>query len=211
MRARKLLGLLALAPWAVPASAAITIDEAQVSDGGGLVIAGQVTPAVRSVILTIGPLTSIVLTPDASGRFVWIDPQVPPECAVSLTAGGERVVTGIAGCGSNASFTVEAARTPTTSSYSYGSSDYRTDQPAAGGGASGTTTYWSNRHDERVETRTVRHVFRPTFISPNDPRYADAEPPHGGEPVVQGTHSVETLPPPRGFYAGIRSKEGGGN
>jgi hypothetical protein len=219
MVGRRLPWLLALAPWSLPASAAITIEQAQISDGGGLVIAGQVTPTVRTVTLTIGPVTSIILTPDGAGRFMWIDQQVPPECAVSVTAGGERVVTGIAGCGANAALTVEAART-TTSAYSYGSSDVRTNQPAAGGGATtqiSTYSYGStDAHTDQPaagggEIRTTRRILRPTFVSPNDPRYAQTEPDHWGEAPVQGTSSTEMLPPSRGFYAGIRSMEAGGN
>jgi len=219
MVARKLVWLLALAPWALPASAAIMIEQAQISDGGGLVVAGQVTPPVRTVTLTIGPVSSIILTPDGAGRFVWIDQQIPPECAVSVTAGGERVVAGIAGCGANAPLTVEAART-TMTSYSYGSSDSRIDQPAAGGGAATqTSTYSYGSTDSRTEApaagggevHTTRRILRPTFVSPNDPRYAQTEPNHWGEAPVQGTSSMEMLPPSHGFYAGIRSKEAGGN
>ncbi|HUA55298.1 MAG TPA: hypothetical protein VMB81_24160 [Candidatus Sulfotelmatobacter sp.] len=199
MVVRKLLWLLALAPWSLSASAAVTIDEAQVANAGGLVVAGQVSPPVRSVTLTIGPVTSVLLTPDWAGRFVWIDQQVPPECVVAVTAGGERVVAGIAGCGRGGPFAVQSAQTTTSTTYAYGSSDARVDQPAAGGGATTQTT------------TTTGRVLRPTFISPNDPRYAEDEPPHWGEPAAQGTHSAEMLPPSHGFYAKIRNKDAGGD
>jgi hypothetical protein len=54
-----------------------------------------------------------------------------------------------------------------------------------------------------------RTTVRPTFLPPNDPRYAQTEPPHWGQGEVQGTRSGEMMDPWRGFYANVRSKDGG--
>lgn len=206
MIARYVLGLAVLAGAAMPAAAGIRVDQAEVQ-AHALVVAGQVSPP-GMVTVGIG-LQSVIVASDVDGRFVWIGDQVPSSCAVSVFRGVERVRAGVAACGGNPPPVVAATTTYGTTygapyAATYGAAGgWRSDQPAPGIGESSwqaTTT---------TQTTTVRR--RPTFISPNDPRYPQAEPPHAGRAEVEGTRSGEVMDgyPQRGFYASMRSKEGG--
>jgi hypothetical protein len=190
MNARNLLWLAALLPWwTPPASATVVIDQAEVA-GGALIVTGQVSPPVRTVTLGVGPLASIILQPDVTGRFAWIGKEIPPGCTVSVFAGTERADAGIGRCGSGAPpYPVPA-----------GVSTY-----GAGGYWSGAVPGPGIGVDERPTTRTT---VRAPVISPNDPRYAQTEPPHWGQPEEQGWRSGELLYP-HGFYGPVRSKESG--
>jgi hypothetical protein len=210
MRARFLVCGAALAAAGVsPALADLRIDRSEVQ-GGALVVTGQVSPP-SAVTVGVG-LDAIVVMPDANGRFVWIGNQVPPSCAVSVARGGERVRAGIAACGINPPM---IATTSATTQYG-ASGGWRADQPAPGSDGQGTTTAatttgasWS---ESTTTTRTtLRRRTGLSMISPNDPRYGLSDPPHGGLAEPQGARSGELIHawPPRGFYANVRSRDGG--
>jgi hypothetical protein len=210
MIARRFLWLAAVAPCALfaarPAAAEIVIRQAEVA-AGDLVVVGRVSPPSPSVMLGIG-VQSIIIQPDAYGRFTWIGNEVPPSCNVTVIRGGERVTTGVAACG--------ASGVPANAITQSGASGYswRRDEVAPGiGGMSETTTTTTSAGTlpgGATETTTVRRTrVRPIVISPNDPRYALTEPPHGGQAEVEGARSGEMLyqSPRPGFYGNVRSKE----
>ncbi len=217
MDRRLLLVLAAGLAWSLPASAEIVIDQAEVS-GGALVVSGQVSRPVRQVTLNLGATSAIQLQPDWTGRFAWIGGQIPPSCAVSVDAGAERADAGIGRCGGGTPpypVPTGVAASGYQTSY-YGSSESTSRvYPAPGAGVESQTATRSTTQSTvqstgqsttRTTTTTVR--VRPLFISPNEPRYAQAEPPHGGEPPVQGANSGERYYPEHGFYATLRSKDG---
>ncbi|MBI3513177.1 MAG: hypothetical protein HY060_03805 [Proteobacteria bacterium] len=203
MHAHRLLWLAALIPWAAPASAEIIIQQAEVAVGD-LIVAGQVVPPAPTVTLGLGA-QSIILQPDAFGRFAWIGNEIPPSCAITVINGPERARAGVAACGLNPPAALAATQ--------YGASGYswRRDAPAPGiGGVSQTTTATETSSQTTSQTTTVRRRLRPIVISPNDPRYALTEPPHAGQAEVEGARSAEMLYPQRGFYGPIHSRETGG-
>jgi len=215
MIARCVVGLAALIAGSVPALAEIRVDQAEVS-GGALVVSGQVSPP-SGVILGVG-ISAIQVKTDPDGRFVWIGNEVPPSCVVTISNGYQRARTGIAACGG---LPVFMAPPSDYGASGYSTSSWRTAGPAPGIGTvsqttttttvsptAGATVTSSSTETVRTTTRTTR---RPLIISPNDPRYAQTEPPHWGEPEVQGARSGEVLytpPSQRGFYANVRSREG---
>jgi hypothetical protein len=189
MKPRHLLCGAALLAGTLPASAAVVIDQAEVA-GGDLIVTGQVTPPMPTVTLGVGPVAAIMLQPDGYGRFAWIGKEIPPGCTVSVIVGTERADAGIGRCGGR------APRYPVpTGATSYGAGGYWSGaSPAPGLGV-----------EPRPTTRTTTRVsVAPAFISPNDPRYAQTEPPHAGQPPEEGWRSAE-LRNGRGFYGQIRS------
>jgi hypothetical protein len=218
MIARCVVGLAALVAAAGPALAEIRVDQSEVT-GGALVVTGQVYPP-SAVTLGVG-ISAIQLKTDPDGRFVWIGNQVPPSCTVTVSNGYEQARAGVGRCGGVLAFAPPA---PVDYGASGSTSSWRTEGPAPGiGTVSQTTTTttvastappappaaagaWS----ETASTTTTRTTRRPLIISPNDPRYAQTEPDHWGMAEVQGEKSGEVLytPPPRGFYANVRSREG---
>ncbi len=200
MIARCVVGLAALIAGSVPALAEIRVDQAEVS-GGALVVAGQVSPP-GGVTLGVG-ISAIQVKTDPDGRFVWIGNEVPPSCLVTISNGYQRARTGVAACGG---LPVFVAPPSDYGASGYSTSNWRTEGPAPGIGTVSQTS--SSTETVRTTTRTTR---RPLIISPNDPRYAQTEPPHWGEPEVQGARSGEILytpPQQRAFYANVRSREG---
>jgi hypothetical protein len=215
MIARCIVALAALLAGSGPALAEIRVDQSEVS-GGALVVTGQVSPP-RAVTLGVG-ISAIQLKTDPDGRFVWIGDQVPPSCTVTVSNGYERARAAVGGCGGILAFAPSA---PVDYGASGSYSSWRTDGPAPGiGTVSQTTTTTTvasvpppgatSARSETTYTTTTRTTRRPLIISPNDPRYAQTEPTHWGIGEVQGDKSGEVLytPPPRGFYANVRSREG---
>ena len=110
-------------------------------------------------------------------------------CLVTISNGYQRARTGVAACGG---LPVFVAPPSDYGASGYSTSSWRTEGPAPGIGtvsrttttttvspAAGATVTSSSTETARTTTRTTR---RPLIISSNDPRYAQTEPPHWGEP-----------------------------
>jgi hypothetical protein len=101
MTARGFLWLASILPWSIPAFAAITIEQADVA-ASTLIVTGQATPRPWAVTLSLGPLATILVEPDAAGRFAWIGNQIPSGCAVTALVGTARAEAAVGHCGAAA-------------------------------------------------------------------------------------------------------------
>ena len=81
-----------------PASAAITIQRAQIA-GGSLWIGGRIQPRAPKVIVKISPTSTIELDTRPNGTFSWQGKEYPTTCILQVEAGGQSVTALVSGCG----------------------------------------------------------------------------------------------------------------
>lgn len=80
------------------ASAAITIQRAQIADGS-LWIGGRIQPRAPKVIVKISPSSSIELNTRPNGTFSWQGKEYPTSCILEVEGGGQSVKALVSGCG----------------------------------------------------------------------------------------------------------------
>ena len=80
------------------ASAAITIQRAQIADGS-VWINGRIQPRAPKVIVKISPSSSIELDTRPNGTFSWQGKEYPTTCILEVEGGGQSVKALVSGCG----------------------------------------------------------------------------------------------------------------
>ncbi len=82
---------------ATPASAEITIYQAQITPSG-LSVSGRIQPQVPNITLTISPGKSVEV-PTRNGRFTWQGMELPTTCIIEASAGSDKKTAMVQNCG----------------------------------------------------------------------------------------------------------------
>jgi hypothetical protein len=84
--------------FASPASATITIQQAQITPSG-LSIHGRIQPRAPHVTLTISPGKTIEVPTTRNGRFTWQGMKLPTTCIIEASAGSDKKTAMVQYCG----------------------------------------------------------------------------------------------------------------
>jgi hypothetical protein len=84
--------------FASPASAAITIQQAQITPSG-LSISGRIQPRAPNVTLTISPGKTVDVHVLSNGRFSWQGMEFPATCIIEVSAGNDQKTAMVQNCG----------------------------------------------------------------------------------------------------------------
>jgi hypothetical protein len=85
-----------------PASAAVIIQQAQITPSG-LSISGRIQPRVPAVTLTISPGKTVEVPTARNGRFTWQGMELPTTCIVEASAGSDKTTAMVQNCGAQGS------------------------------------------------------------------------------------------------------------
>jgi hypothetical protein len=94
--------LVCIAFFASPASAAITIQQAQITPSG-LSVNGRIQPRAPHVTLTISPGKTIDVPVLPNGQFSWRGMEFPTTCIIKVSAGRDQKTAMVQNCGAQGS------------------------------------------------------------------------------------------------------------
>src|ERR1700730_957536 len=90
--------LVCIAFVASPASAAITIQNAQINPSG-LTVTGHIQPPASKVTLTISPGKTVNIPVSSNGEFTWQGMEFPTTCIIEVSAGRDKKTAMVRNCG----------------------------------------------------------------------------------------------------------------
>jgi len=95
---RVVIGLGFCIVLASPASATITIQQAQITPSG-LSIIGRIQPRAPNVTLAISPGKTVEVPTAPNGRFTWQGMELPTTCIIEASAGSDKKTAMVQNCG----------------------------------------------------------------------------------------------------------------